>query len=57
MKTFKQFLEDTGISAPTNVTAGVSVGPNDIGVSPTKQKKYTKPVLTNTPLTRNLPKV
>jgi hypothetical protein len=56
MKSFKQFKEDIAIGGPTNVTAGVSVGPNDIGVHLDKFNKRTpkKPLLTTKPLSRKM---
>lgn len=54
MKTFKQLKEE--LVGPTNNTAGVSVGPNDIGVQldPKKKKLSSKPILTIKPLTRKM---
>lgn len=55
MKTFKELKEELS-AGPTNVTAGVSVGPNDIGVKLDSKKKKFPPeqVLTIKPLTRKM---
>lgn len=55
MKSFKTLREELG-SGPANVTAGVAVGPNDIGVDLKKRKRKSSldPILTINPLTRKI---